>query len=350
MTDTTDDKSVQNQQAQDEQPDFVTTALKTHRYLRLSFVFAVAALFIGVIIASVVGGYVKGSISYYYWTPARNVFVGVLIAASLAMLALNGRGGAAEIPLGQRTLKLPSPSTLLDFAAIFGPLIAIVPTDVKASEQGLTTFTCEGTEQSCLPKAALPDVQNAVLTYILILVVIVVVMMIVQRKEKRQRFAFLVPVTAAVTAVALFFFTFVSNDAFPYFRVGPSSFSIHYIATFLFFAAFATVVWIRGIRDNDPEDRTPAGDTQRLWYKILAIAMAADIVFLVGLAVVAQFEVEDAIPGFPEVLLGEAVGLTLFAVFWAIQTAQRWNERIALLPKKGTAGAAVLSRDLTPAA
>lgn len=30
--------------------------------------------------------------------------------------------------------------------------------------------------------------------------------------------------------------------AFPYFRVFDKSFSIHYIATFLFFAAFATVV------------------------------------------------------------------------------------------------------------
>jgi hypothetical protein len=349
MTDTRDARSIQKQQAQDEQPDFVTTALKTHRYLRLSFVFAVAALFLGVTIASVMGGYVKGSISYYYWTPARNVFVGVLIAASLAMLALNGRGGAAKIPVGKATLKLPSPSTLLDFAAVFGPLIAIVPTDVKASEQGLTTFTCEGTEQSCLPKSALPDVQNAVLTYIITLAVIVAVMLIVQRKEKRMRFALFVPVTAAITAIALFFFTFVSNDAFPYIRIGPSSLSIHYIVTFLFFAAFATVVWIRGIRDNDPEDRTPASDTQRLWYKILAIAMAADILFLVGLAVVAQFGVEDAIPGFPEVLFGETIGLTLFAVFWAIQTAQRWNERITRLPKEGTVSAAVLSRDLTTA-
>ncbi|MGC5171274.1 hypothetical protein ACLQ2Q_11540 [Microbacterium sp. DT81.1] len=350
MTDTTDGKIVKQQQAQDEQPDFITAALKTHRYLRLSLVFAVAALFIGVIIASVAGGYVKGSISYYYWTPARNVFVGVLIAASLAMLALNGRGGAAKIPLGKRTLKLPSPSMLLDFAAIFGPLIALVPTDVKATEQGLTTFTCEGEEQSCLPKAAFPEVQNAVLTYILTLVVIVVVMLIVQRNEKRQRFALLVPVTAAVTAVALFLFTFVWDEAFPYFRVGPWSFSIHYIATFLFFGAFATVVWIRGTRTDDPEDRTPPSDTQRLWYKILAIAMAADILFLIVLGVMAQFGTEDAIPGFPEVLFGEAVGLTLFAIFWAMQTRQRWNERITILPKKGTAAARVLSRDLTPAA
>lgn len=327
----------------------VTAALKTHRYLRLSFVFAVAALFIGVIIASTAGGYVKASISYYYWTPARNVFVGVLIAASLAMFALNGRGGAATLPLGRWMLKVPSPSTLLDFAAIFGPLIAIVPTDVKASEQGLTTFTCEGEEQSCLPKAAFPEVQNAVLTYILTLVVIVVVVLIVQRREKRKRFALLVPVTAAVTAVALFLSTFVWNGAFPYFRIGPSSFSIHYIATFLFFTAFATVVWIRGIRDNDPEDRNPASDTEKLWYKILAMAMAADILFLVGLAVVAQLGIEDLIPGFPEVLFGEAVGLTLFAVFWAMQTRQRWNERITTLPERGSAAAAELRQDMAPA-
>src|SRR5687768_10325315 len=122
----------------DGQLDFVATALKTHRYLRLSFIFAVAALVIAVVAASIMGEGIKGSISYYYWTPARNVFFGVLIAASLAMIALNGRGGSTEVPVFRWTVTLPTPSVLLDFAAIFGPLIAIVPTDVKKIEQGLT--------------------------------------------------------------------------------------------------------------------------------------------------------------------------------------------------------------------
>ncbi len=335
----------------EEQPEFVTTALKTHRYLRLSFVFAVGALLIGVAIASVAGNYVKGSISYYYWTPARNVLVGVLIAASVAMLALNGRGGAASVRLfGRWEFKIPSPSTLLDFAAIFGPLIAIVPTDMKKTEQGLTTFTCEVGEVECLPKDALPDVQNAVLTYIFTVAVIVTVMWFVRSKNKeRKPFALLVPVTAIITAVALFVFTFLWNESFPYIRLGDWSISIHYIATFLFFAAFAMVVWIRGSRDEDPEDRTPPTVRQRSWYKGLAVAMALDILFLVGLSVLAWIGFNDVLPGFPEVMVGEFAGLILFAWFWAIQTRQRWYEVITPLPRGGSATAGELSRRLTAA-
>ncbi|WP_133541778.1 hypothetical protein [Microbacterium sp. BK668] len=328
----------------------MTTALKTHRYLRLSFVFAVGALLIGVTIASVAGNYLKGSISYYYWTPARNVLVGVLIAASVAMLVLNGRGGAASIRLfGRWNINVPSPSTLLDFAAIFGPLIAIVPTDMKKTEQGLTTFTCEVNEVECLPKAALPDVQNAVLTYIFAVAVILAVMWFVRsRNAKRKPFALLVPVTAVITALALFVLTFVWNDAFPYIRLGGWSVSIHYLATFLFFAAFALVVWIRGSRDDDPEDRTPPTPRQKRWYKGLAVAMALDILFLVGLSVFAWIGFEDLFPGFPEVMVGEFAGLIVFAWFWAIQTRQRWNEVITPLPREGSVTAGELSRRLTP--
>lgn len=336
-----------------EQPEAVATALKTHRYLRLSFIFAVAALFIGVALASVVDGelVVRSSISSYYWTPARNVFVGVLIAASLAMIALNGRGGAVHLPLGKRrTLKLPSPSILLDFAAIFGPLIAIVPTDLKANEQGLTTFTCEPNEKECLPIDALPDVRNGVLTYVVIVAVILGFMWFVRgKKEDRKPFARFVPVTGIVTAVLLLIATFGLEDTFPYVRFGPASFSIHYIATLLFFAAFATVVWIRGAREEDPEDRTKATDNQKRWYRRLATAMAVVIVFLVALSVVALFGVEDLFPGFPEVLVGEFAGLILFAWFWGIQTKQRWNEYITPLPTNGKDQARRLSEHLTAA-
>ncbi|WP_243074934.1 hypothetical protein [Microbacterium sp. SS28] len=330
-------------------PEYVASALKTHRYLRLSLVFAVVALLIGVTIASLAGGYVKGSISYYYWTPARNVFVGVLIAASLAMLVLNGRGGAAAFRLLGWKITLPSPSTLLDLAAVFGPLIAIVPTDMKKIEQGLTTFTCDVGEVECLPKAALPDVQNGVLTYMIIVTVAVVVMWLIRdKKSAREPFARLVPVTALVTAAAMGVLTFWLNGTFPYIRIGDWSISIHYIATFLFFASFAAVVFIRGFRDADPEDQHKATPLQKRWYMWLAGLMALDMAFLVSLSFFAWFGVQDLLPGVPEVLLGEAFGLILFAVFWGIQTNQRWDEVITTVAP-GRPAAAQPEAQLTPA-
>lgn len=331
-------------------PEHIVTALRTHRYLRLSFIFAVAALLIGVIFASFEGGEiaVRSSISSYYWSPARNVFVGVLVAASLAMIALNGRGGAVTLPFGKtRHIRLPSPSTLLDFAAVFGPLIALVPTDLKASEQGLTTFTCEAEERQCLPSAAIPDVQNGVLTYVVVVVLVLGFMLIVRgRKENRKPFALFVPVTGIITAALLLVAMYALDDTFPYIRIGSASVSIHYIVTFLFFAAFATVVWIRGARAEDPEDQTKATERQKRWYKRIAVAMALVIGFLVALSVVAAFGVDDLAPGLPEVLIAEFAGLFLFAWFWGIQTKQRWNEQITPLPTAGMAQARELSGEL----
>jgi hypothetical protein len=101
--------------------DTATTSLRTHRYLRLSLVFVVFSLLVAVLIQTVViswdplvlGWNPQPSISHYALTSANGVFVGALIAASLALLALSGRDRA---------------TTLLDIAAMFAPLIAIVPT------------------------------------------------------------------------------------------------------------------------------------------------------------------------------------------------------------------------------
>ena len=65
------------------------------------------------------------SVSAYYYSPARDVFVGALIAASLALFALSGRG--------------PS-RALLDAAALFAPLIALVPTTPPARDSERSTL------------------------------------------------------------------------------------------------------------------------------------------------------------------------------------------------------------------
>ena len=64
----------------------VSTSLeRTYRYLRIGVAGTVVAILLAVAQASTTYGWLT-SISDYFYTPARDVFVGALVAASLALL------------------------------------------------------------------------------------------------------------------------------------------------------------------------------------------------------------------------------------------------------------------------
>src|ERR1041384_993146 len=107
-----------------------TTGQRTHRALRLALAFVVFALFAGVLVQLVAdGGTFRPSISHYFYSPAHNIFVAALVAASLALIALTGR----DIE-----------TVFLDLAAVFAPLIAFIPTGLATdSPEGLP---CDGND------------------------------------------------------------------------------------------------------------------------------------------------------------------------------------------------------------
>ena len=92
-----------------------TSLQRTYRYLRIGVAGTVVVIFVSVLLAVPAVGWLT-SVSDYFYSPARDAFVGALIAASLALLALSGRG----LERG-----------LLDAAALFAPLIALVPTNAS---------------------------------------------------------------------------------------------------------------------------------------------------------------------------------------------------------------------------
>jgi hypothetical protein len=293
--------------------DPATTGQKTHRYLRLSLVFVVAALLLSVAIQLVVvswepfalGWNPLPSISHAFYTPVRTVFVGTLIATSLALLALSGRGLAA---------------TLLDIAAIFAPLIAIVPTGIDP-EHPIGDLRCPGTED-CIPPAVLGEVRAGVAIYVVVVLVVVITMAAIRAKKRiMTRSVLLVSGIAVLTAVvvaALAFFPGVNAD-FP-FNFWPYPPSIHFLVTLLFFGTFVAVPILHS-RGPVDESETPPTPRQRRIYRWVAGLLLADLLLLL-----AAFIVRDALGAFPLVLIGEAVALGLFAWFWWVQTFQRWND------------------------
>lgn len=293
--------------------DPATTAQKTHRYLRLSLVFVVFALLASVAIETVVvsweplalGWEPLPSISHYFYTPARNVFVGALIAASLALLALSGRNRA---------------TILLDIAALFAPLIALVPTGIDP-EHPIGGLACPGTEE-CVPTEHLDDVRAGVAAYAVVVIAIVLAMAVIRAKRGfATPGARLVSVVAVVTAIVIAGLAFIPglNADFP-FNFWPYPPSIHFVVTLIFFGIFAAVPILHS-RGPVDETETPPTERQKRIYRWVAGSMIADLLVLF-----AAFVFREQIGAFPLVLLGEAVALCLFAWFWWVQTFQRWTD------------------------
>lgn len=276
-----------------------TTGQRTHRYLRLALVLLVVALLTAVAVEIAATGTVLPSISHYFYTPARNAFVGCLVAVSLSLLALSGRD---------------LETTLLDVAAVFAPLIALIPTGYDDDPDALRP-QCP-TDAECLPADYLPDVHNGVVTYAIVTGLVVATALIVRAVARLPLRSTLIAggIGVAVAAVLLLLaFAPGLREGFPFNRLLPVS--MHFAVTTAFFASFAAVPLVHALRRDAPPDETPA-PWQRAIYLAVPALLVVDLVLL--------FALMQAVPGF--VFWAEAVALLLFAVFWLVQTIQRWHE------------------------
>lgn len=88
---------------------------KTYRYLRIGIVAAVVLLGASVLLerSKVDAGCWQTSISAYYYTPARAVFVGALMAIGLSLIVIKGNTGLED--------------GFLNAAGMLAPIVALVP-------------------------------------------------------------------------------------------------------------------------------------------------------------------------------------------------------------------------------
>lgn len=271
-----------------------TSTQRTYRYLRLAIVGAVVVLAIAVAQVLVVTGRLT-SISAAFYTPARSVFVGALFAVALALVALSGR--SVE-------------QALLDLAALFAPLIAIVPTPVGPGDVAGLVVECAGAA-ACVPAAEVAGIQNGMLALVSIGAVGVVaalVLALVQRTLSVPLCTTIAIAAAVVVGVGLWW------------MLAPTSFLLygHLVATVAFFGLVAAVAAVAAIA-------TPA--PWRGWYAAIAAGIAVVLAALVTVLVLRlNGSAVGGATGIPVVFVGEGIALVLFTVFWIVQTAQHWNE------------------------
>lgn len=89
------------------------------RTLRLLILAPISLLLLTIIVFSCLAGQFNNSISAYYGGPARDVFVGCMVATALGLVAFRGTSDLEDLAL--------------NFAGFYAPIVAFVPFDFSTS-------------------------------------------------------------------------------------------------------------------------------------------------------------------------------------------------------------------------
>ncbi|MFF2389527.1 hypothetical protein [Agromyces sp. NPDC058104] len=267
--------------------------VKTYVYLRVSLIAAVLLVFAALVFETFGTGELLNSISAYYYTPVRSVFVGALVGMGFALIVLVGRPGPED--------------AALNLAGMLAPVVAFVPTPVPEP--------CPTAGERCIPEAYLPGVVNnmAALFAVGFLALVFTALSIrrLQRGDRWSLWGFVVAAVVWLGALVWFGFT----DDWPL-RESFLSFA-HYGAAVPMFVLIIVVVFVNGFSSETPlvtiRDREV---TYRPVYQAIAWVMAATVA--VGLVAWFMTRTDERPP--PVIFWVEATVLLFFGVFWGLQT------------------------------
>ena len=293
--------------------DMITTNRLTYRYLRWVMVAALVALFLSVLIQSVKAGCWLGSVSAYYYTPARTVFVGSLIAFGAALIAYKGRA--------------PEEDVALNFSGYLAIVVAMVPT----VEDDMCPASGFGQSKEEIGRAVVNNVWSLVVTTAIAAVVLLwrwrsdrkaVVRNAPVDAERRKSY-----IRARILSVVCIG---VLVGEFCYFLVNPELFieRSHGIAAITMVAGLVGVMlfsaWFV------PHNGSVLRLSFRVWYNALALILAV----LVVAVRLAQYD--------HLTLILELVVFAVFVAYWILQSIELWGRSTDGKPS-GPAGQAAKS-------
>ncbi|GGB76209.1 hypothetical protein N798_13090 [Knoellia flava TL1] len=284
-----------------------SASVRTYRYLRLSLV-GLVVLLLFCVWAERLGGAAAnrnlGSISAYYYTPARSVFVGALVAIGISLVAIVGRRGFED--------------TALNIAGMLAPVVAFVPTP-----RGAGGAPCDPEGRCSVPPEFVPSVVNNVwgLIALGVLGLGLGAWIVIGRRQSSR-----------ATRIGFFLAAGVFVAFVLWFRFARDSFldTAHFGAAVPLFGLITAVAFVNARhaarrRDGIP-GREPSREAKsyRMTYAVTAGVMAVTFAVAIVLVVVDQF----LGGGTPTewVLWVEVVLLVAFAVFWVTQTFDYWND------------------------
>lgn len=273
----------------------------TYRYVRLGLIGSVVALGLSVLIEMVHSSVIRGSISAYYYSPSRSVFVGALCAIGIALIALQGRPGGEDI--------------LLNLAGLLAPVVAIVPTPVCEANGPYGLSGC-GIGKAHVPSEFYAGVVNNSWA----LGATAIAGMVVTSLILRQRLGEPEIRRGLLVAWALVLGFGVLASLWPKYYLNWA----HYLAAVPLFVCITSVVVInsRKVAARDQQDvlgLSPA--SFRSLYRVLAALM---ILGIAGAVLGAVFS-RSLPPSLPWVLIIEIWLLVCFLAFWVLQSMENWK-------------------------
>jgi hypothetical protein len=271
-------------------------SIKTYRYLRMAMVAMIALLGAALVIewSKTDPSCLQNSISAYYYTPVRAIFVGSLITIGVCMVVLKGNTEPEDI--------------LLNVAGLLAPAVALVPTPGRG--------TCHSVPVDVGDAAA--NVANNMLALFVIgapCLVLTAIFVIRDRIAHPDRWTPMYVLGLGVSAL-------IFGGGIVWFFADRSGFigNAHYAAAIVMFVCIVAVVLLNAeqFRRKQRKHAVPHSPANR--YSVIALAMVVAPFAMLGWR--ALFGWEHA------VLWIEGVLILLFAAFWLSQTQELWNEGI----------------------
>src|SRR5690349_18363251 len=222
-------------------------AVKTYRYVRLSMVALVVGLATAIVVErlKVDPGCFQHSISAYYYTPVRGMFVGGLLGIAVLLIAMRGNSDLED--------------ALLNLAGGLAPVVAFVPTPSAGH--------CSSTPATVRDPG--PDVSNNITTLLVLLALALVLSAVLLRKARGARTEWLLLLGGAGVWVGALLVFDLGRDTFLH--------KAHYTAAVAMFACIVGVVVLNSLDFHRKEEeagknpRPPA--TNR--YAVIAGLMVA---------------------------------------------------------------------------
>lgn len=268
-------------------------AIKTYRYLRIGMIGAVVLLAASIGIEIFKAGCAQTSISAYYYTPVRSIFVGAMFVVGLSLIVYKGRGLWEDL--------------WLNLAGMLAPVVAVVPT----SDIG-TCRSVAPLEADTLPAWVIPSIDNNLwalwIAGVAGLIVAVVVWFMnksdpVRRPEIDSGTGRMLLLTAAALAAAVLVILSAPN----FVHTGS-----HGPASIAFFGCLLGAIVVNVLHHRGEEEQR-----WRRWYAFVAAAMVLG-------ASIGVFKLFDPYHTF----VLEAVEIVLFAAYWIVQTIENWDEKV----------------------
>ena len=238
-----------------------------------------------------------GSISAYYYTPARTVFVGSLCALGASLIAYKGHSSEEDV--------------LLNFSGFMAFVVAMVPT--------VPDLRCGPNAYAQSPAEIASAVRNNIWSLVVVAVVAAVVVAALKRGAMKRDASARPTTRSVVVTLACGGVLLVELTLFLVLRDRFIAVS-HGVAAATMVAGVIAVMVLSALRTE--ERHRAVGDDDGRGYRRVYLAIAVSLTVALAATVVAALTVT----GFAHlVLVAEVIVIVLFATYWGVQTKELWD-------------------------